>query len=58
MIAGHIDGMLRAYDSASGKVLWQTDTTWTYPTANGAAARGGAMSALSITFKTPEEATS
>ena len=44
VIAGHIDGMLRAYDSASGKVLWQTDTTGTYPTANGEVARGGAMS--------------
>ena len=44
VIAGHIDGWLRAYDSASGKVLWQTDTIGEYPTPNGTIAHGGSMS--------------
>lgn len=44
VIAGHIDGWLRAYDGATGKVLWQTDTVREYPMANGVIARGGSMS--------------
>lgn len=44
VIAGHIDGWLRAYESATGKVLWQVDTIGEYPTASGAVARGGSMS--------------
>src|ERR1700704_4416009 len=27
VFAGHMDGRLRAYDSNSGRVLWQYDTT-------------------------------
>lgn len=44
VIAGHLDGWLRAYDSASGKLLWQTDTVQAFPTASGAIAHGGSMS--------------
>lgn len=44
VIAGHIDGWLRAYDSATGKIIWQIDTIREYPTPNGAIARGGSMS--------------
>lgn len=44
VIAGHIDGWLRAYDGATGKVLWQTDTIQDYTTANGVVAHGGSMS--------------
>lgn len=44
VIAGHVDGWLRAYDGATGKVLWQTDTVRDYPTASGAIAHGGTMS--------------
>lgn len=44
VIAGHIDGWLRAYDRESGKVIWQTNTIQDYPTPNGAMARGGSMS--------------
>lgn len=44
VIAGHIDGWLRAYDSATGKVIWQMDTIKDYPTPNGVIARGGSMS--------------
>lgn len=44
VIAGHIDGMLRAYDGATGRVLWQSDTTGQYQTASGTIAHGGSMS--------------
>lgn len=44
VIAGHIDGWLRAYDGKTGDVLWQTDTVREYPTANGVVAHGGSMS--------------
>lgn len=44
VIAGHIDGWLRAYERETGKVLWQTDTIRDYPTASGTIAHGGSMS--------------
>lgn len=44
VIAGHVDGWLRAYDGATGAIVWQTDTVREYPTASGAIARGGSMS--------------
>lgn len=44
VIAGHIDGWLRAYDSATGQVLWQTDTIRDYATPSGTIAKGGSMS--------------
>jgi polyvinyl alcohol dehydrogenase (cytochrome) len=43
VFAGHMDGRLRAYDSESGKVLWQYDTTQAQTTLGGAAARGGSI---------------
>jgi len=44
VFAGHLDGWMRAYDSATGQVLWQTDTAQAFTTANGAVATGGSMS--------------
>ncbi|MBB3862114.1 polyvinyl alcohol dehydrogenase (cytochrome) [Novosphingobium hassiacum] len=44
VIAGHIDGWLRAYDRETGKVIWQTDTIQDYTTPNGTVAHGGSMS--------------
>jgi polyvinyl alcohol dehydrogenase (cytochrome) len=43
VFAGHMDGRLRAYDSASGRVLWQYDTTADAPALGGATARGGSI---------------
>ncbi|MBI1179678.1 MAG: PQQ-binding-like beta-propeller repeat protein [Alphaproteobacteria bacterium] len=43
VLAGSIDGHLRAYDSATGKVLWDFDTARDFHTVNGAKARGGSM---------------
>jgi polyvinyl alcohol dehydrogenase (cytochrome) len=43
VLAGSIDGHLRAYDAASGKVLWDFDTAREFRPVNGATARGGSM---------------
>ena len=44
VLAGHIDGWLRAYDRATGKILWETDSTQKFVSVNGAIAQGGSMS--------------
>lgn len=44
VFAGAMDGVTRAYDIASGKVLWELDTTDTYTTVSGTATSGGSMS--------------
>jgi len=43
VLAGHMDGRLRAYDSATGRVLWQYDTTREVPTTGGGTAHGGSF---------------
>jgi polyvinyl alcohol dehydrogenase (cytochrome) len=43
VFAGHMDGRLRAYDAASGKVLWQYDTAHDLAALGGVTARGGSM---------------
>ena len=43
VLAGHMDGHLRAYDSASGRILWDVDTTQEWKTVSGATARGGSF---------------
>lgn len=44
VLAGHLDGWLRLYDGATGKVTWLIDTTLSAKTQNGAIAKGGSMS--------------
>ncbi len=44
VFAGHLDGKFRAYDGATGRVVWQTDTTRPVMAVNGIEARGGSMS--------------
>ena len=44
VVAGHLDGMLRAYDGRSGKTLWEFDTTREISTVTGEKGRGGSMS--------------
>lgn len=44
VIAGHLDGRLRIYDSADGAVLWEYDTRQSIDTVSGETARGGSMS--------------
>lgn len=43
VLAGANDGWLRAYDGASGKIVWETDTAIEFQTVNGVKARGGSM---------------
>ena len=40
VFAGHLDGMLRAYDSETGAVLWARDTSRPVPAVNGTATGG------------------
>ncbi|MFN3425615.1 MAG: PQQ-binding-like beta-propeller repeat protein [Novosphingobium meiothermophilum] len=44
IFAGHLDGMLRAYDSRTGRIIWQFDTKQTMPTIDGKTTKGGSMS--------------
>jgi len=43
IFSGSIDGHLRAYDAATGEVVWDYDTVREYGTVNGVPAHGGAM---------------
>jgi polyvinyl alcohol dehydrogenase (cytochrome) len=43
VVAGAMDGHLRAYDFKDGKVLWDFDTAISYTTLNGVNASGGSM---------------
>ena len=38
-----MDGRLRAYDSTTGKVVWEVDTTQDWKTVSGEVARGGSF---------------
>lgn len=44
VLAGHMDGHMRAYASRDGKLLWDVDTAREYATVNGMKGRGGSMS--------------
>jgi len=43
VFAGALDGRLRAYDSAAGRVMWETDTLAPVEAVNGEIARGGSI---------------
>jgi polyvinyl alcohol dehydrogenase (cytochrome) len=43
VLSGSVDGHLRGYSSATGKVLWDTDTARDFDTVNGKAAHGGSI---------------
>ena len=44
VFSGAMDGHLRAYSAAGGKILWDFDTQPDFPTVNGVPAHGGSMS--------------
>ena len=44
VFAGHIDGMLRAYDALDGNIIWEIDTSRTFGTLNGVHMHGGSIS--------------
>ena len=48
VLQGSVDGYLRAFDAASGEVLFQYDTAHSYDTVNGVAGKGGAIDNASI----------
>jgi len=43
IFAGHMDGRVRAYDTADGKVLWSFDTSQPLPTLSGKPGQGGSI---------------
>lgn len=50
LVTGSLDGKVRVFDTATGKVLWTYDTVRDYParTPGGVAGRGGSIDAQSI----------
>jgi len=45
VFSGSMDGHLRAYEIAGGKIIWDYDTLRDYQTVNGVKARGGSLNA-------------
>jgi len=41
--SGSVDGHMRAYDTADGRILWDFDTIREYDTVNGVPGRGGSI---------------
>lgn len=50
VFSGAMDGVLRAYDAKSGKVIWEYNTLQSYQTVNGVKAQGGSLSATGPVF--------
>jgi polyvinyl alcohol dehydrogenase (cytochrome) len=50
VFSGSLDGHLRAYDSATGKVLWDVNTVNEFDTVNRVPARGGSMNGPGATI--------
>ena len=48
VFSGSVDGHLRAYSTASGDVLWDTDTAGEFKTVNGGVAHGGSMDVAGV----------
>jgi polyvinyl alcohol dehydrogenase (cytochrome) len=49
LFSGSMDGHMRAYDPATGKVIWDVDTKRAFETVNKVAARGGAIKGAGVT---------
>jgi polyvinyl alcohol dehydrogenase (cytochrome) len=43
VLAGSLDGFLRAYDARTGKVIWEFNTGQPFSTTNGLKAHGGSL---------------
>lgn len=50
VFSGGADGHMRAYDTKTGKVIWDVDTGKTYKAVNGAEAKGGSFDGSPITI--------
>ncbi|MEN9727627.1 MAG: hypothetical protein RL434_1993 [Pseudomonadota bacterium] len=49
LFSGSMDGHMRAYDPATGRVIWDYDTLRDYTTVNGVPAHGGAIKGAGVT---------
>ena len=49
VFSGAMDGHMRAYDTATGKVIWDIDTKGSYDTVNGVPASGGSIKGAGVT---------
>ena len=49
IFSGSMDGHMRAYDPATGKVIWDIDTKGEYATVNGVTAQGGSIKGAGVT---------
>jgi polyvinyl alcohol dehydrogenase (cytochrome) len=50
IFSGSLDGHLRAYESETGRVIWDIDTTSEVKTINGVTARGGSLNGPGATI--------
>ncbi|MGQ9427130.1 outer membrane protein assembly factor BamB family protein [Gilvimarinus sp. F26214L] len=50
VFAGSLDGMLRAYSTSDGSILWEFDTKQSYQTVNGLEVKGGSINATGPTM--------
>jgi polyvinyl alcohol dehydrogenase (cytochrome) len=48
IFSGSMDGHMRAYDPATGKVIWDVSTLRDYPTVNGVKAKGGSIKGAGV----------
>lgn len=50
LLAGSMDGHLRAYNTANGNIIWDFDTRQDFPTVNGVKAHGGSINGTGPTI--------
>jgi polyvinyl alcohol dehydrogenase (cytochrome) len=50
VFSGSMDGHLRAYDMATGKIIWDFEAVQSFPTTNGIPANGGSFSSTGPTI--------
>lgn len=48
VFSGSMDGHMRAYDPATGKLIWDVSTLRDFPTVNGVKAKGGAIKGAGV----------
>jgi polyvinyl alcohol dehydrogenase (cytochrome) len=51
VFAGHMDGVLRAYDSDTGRVIWSYDSAHDVKTVSGATAHGGSFGGAGVAIR-------
>ena len=49
VFSGAADGMLRAYSTVNGRVIWEFNTAQSFETVNGVAAKGGSVRGPGVT---------